>query len=71
MVLDHANEKITRRSITGFMIMLGRTPILSTTKRKGEIETSTYGAELCDMKTFVEAVQSVRYILKSLEGKVK
>ena len=39
-------------------------------KRQGAIETSTYGAEFCAMRTAVEEVQSVRYMLRCLGVKV-
>ena len=40
-------------------------------KRQGAIATSTYGAELCAMRTAVEEVQSVRYMIRYLGVKVK
>ena len=40
-------------------------------KRQGAIATSTYGAEFCAMKTAVEEVQSIRYMLRCLGVKVK
>ena len=67
---DHAHDKITRRSITGLMILLGRTPVFILSKRQGAIETSTYGAEFCAMRTAVEEVQSIRYMLRCLGVKV-
>lgn len=39
-------------------------------KRQGAIETSTYGAEFCAMRTAVEEVQAVRYMLRCLGVKV-
>ena len=67
---DHAHDRITRRSITGLLILIGRTPGLFMSKRQGAIETSTYGAEFCAMRTAVEEVQSVRYMLRCLGVKV-
>ena len=67
---DHAHDKVTRRSITGLMVFLGRTPIFIMSKRQGAIETSTYGAEFCAMRTAVEEVQSIRYMLRCLGVKV-
>ena len=51
---DHGHDKVSRRSIMGLIAFLGRTPVFYLSKRQGDIETSTYGAELCDMKTGVE-----------------
>ena len=67
---DHAHDKATRRSITGLVIFVGRTPVLYMSKRQGAIETSTYGAEFIAMKTAVEEVISVRYMLRCLGVKV-
>ena len=68
---DHAHDKVTRRSITGLLILVGRTPVYFMSKRQGAIATSTYGAEFCAMRTAVEEVQAVRYMLRCLGVKVK
>lgn len=68
---DHAHDRVTRRSITGILIMVGRTPVFFSSKRQGAIETSTYGAEFCAMRTAVEEVQAVRYMLRCLGVKVR
>ena len=67
---DHAHDKLTRRSITGLIIFVGRTPVFYMAKRQGAIETSTYGAEFMAMKTAVEEVTAVRYMLRCLGVKV-
>ena len=65
---DHTHEdKLTRRSMTGLLILVGRTPVYFMSKRQGAIATSTYGAEFCAMRTAVEEViQLVRYMLRCL-----
>ena len=68
---DHAHDKLTRRSITGLLILVGRTPVYFMSKRQGAIATSTYGAEFCAMRTAVEEVQAVRYMLRCLGVRVK
>jgi hypothetical protein len=71
---DHAhdnNKATTRRSMTGLLILVGRTPVFFMSKRQGAIETSTYGAEFCAMRTAVEEVQAVRYMLRCLGVKVR
>lgn len=67
---DHAHDKVTRRSITGLIVLVGRTPVFFMSKRQGAIETSTYGAEFCAMRTAVEEVQAIRYMLRCLGVKV-
>ena len=68
---DHAHDKVTRRSMTGLLILVGRTPVFFMSKRQGAIATSTYGAEFCAMRTATEEVISVRYMLRCLGVKVK
>ena len=63
---DHAHDKVTRRSLTGIMIFVGRTPVFYSSKRQGAVETSTYGAEFCAMRTGTEETISVRYMLRCL-----
>ena len=38
----HARDKVTRRSITGLLILVGSTPIYFLSKLQGAIATSTY-----------------------------
>ena len=68
---DHAHDKVTRRSVTGILIFVGRTPIFYHSKRQGAIECSTYGAEFMAMKTAVEETISVRYMLRALGVRVE
>ena len=63
---DHGHDRVTRRSITGIVIFVGRTPVYFSSKRQGAIETSTYGAEFCAMKSAVEEVTTIRYMLRYL-----
>eukprot|EP00957_Ditylum_brightwellii_P172238 13111713-Ditylum_brightwellii.AAC.2 len=62
---DYAYNKLTRRSITGLVIFVGRTPVLYQSKRQGTVETSAYGAEFLAMKTTVEEFMAVSVILNS------
>ena len=68
--LDHAHDRVTRQSITGMIIFVGRTPVFWMSKRQGAIKTSTYGAEFNAMKSAVEETISVRYMLRCLGVKV-
>ena len=63
---DHAHDLITRRSITGIFLLVGRTPVFILSKRQGAIETSTYGAKFCVMRTAVEEVLAVRHMMRCL-----
>ena len=46
---NHAPDKVTRRSITGLIMIFGRTPVFYYSKRQVAVETSTYSAELMEM----------------------
>jgi hypothetical protein len=47
---DHAHDVVTRRSITGILVMLNDTPIEWISKCQKTVETSTYGSELVASK---------------------
>lgn len=51
---DHAHDKVTGRSISGVIVLVGSTPIIWKSKRHGAVQTSTYGAELSAMRLATE-----------------
>ena len=63
---DHAHDLVTRRSITGILVMLNNTPIRWVSKRQKTVETSTYGSELVAARIATELIMEVRYMLRSL-----
>ena len=63
---DHARDKLTRRSVTGIILLLNNTPIVWTSKRQGTVETSTYGTELIATRMAVELLIAWRYNLRML-----
>ena len=63
---DHAGEKLTRRSRTGYLIFLNRAPISWFSKKQTSIETSTFGSEFSALKTVTESVQALRYKLRMM-----
>jgi hypothetical protein len=52
---DHAHDLVTRRSITGILVMLNKTPIRWVSKYQKTVETSTYGSELVVSRVDTEA----------------
>ena len=60
---DHAHDKVTRQSITGIIMIVGRTPVLYYSKRQVELETSTYFVEFMEMHHAVEEVVALWYML--------
>jgi hypothetical protein len=60
---DHAGEKFTRRSRTGFVIYLNMAPIVWFSKRKPTVESSVFGAESVAMNNGIETCRGIRYKL--------
>jgi hypothetical protein len=63
---DHAGDVVNRRSRTGFLIYVNRSPIFFYSKKQGSIETSSFGSELSAMKTAVELTEGLRYKLRMM-----
>ena len=61
---DHAGNKVTRRSHTGFIIRLMGAPIIWYSKRQNTVESSTFGSEFNAMRVALEHVESLRYKLR-------
>ena len=63
---DHAGDKRTRRSRTGFIIFLNMAPIVWFSKKQSTIETSVFGAEFVAMKQGMECLRGLRYKLRMM-----
>ena len=63
---DHARDKVTRRSVTGVILLMNNTPIVWKSKRQKTVETSTYGSELVAARVAVELIIEWRYKLRML-----
>ena len=50
---DHARDKVTRKSVTGIVLLFNKTPLTWVSKRQKTVETSTCGSELVAAKTAV------------------
>ena len=61
---DHAGEKITRRSQTGFIIYLNNAPIDWFSKKQNTVESSTFGSEFVAMRIATERIRALRYKLR-------
>jgi hypothetical protein len=62
--VDHAGNRITRRSQTGILIFLNRAPIIWYSKSQNTVETSSFGSEFVAMRIAVELLESLRYKLR-------
>ena len=63
---DHGDDRETRRSRTGLIAFLGRTPIMAKSKRQTSVETSTFSAEFNAARTGAETIIGLRFFLRSI-----
>jgi hypothetical protein len=57
---DHAGDLLTRRSRTGFVVLLNGAPTYWNSKKQTSCETSTFGSEFVAMKQATEFIQGLR-----------
>jgi hypothetical protein len=63
---DHARNQVTRRSVTGIIMLLNNTPLVWISKRQKTVETSTYGSELVAARIAIDLIIEMRYKLRLL-----
>ena len=63
---SHAPCLVTRRSVTGIVLMLDNMILRATSKRQNTVESSTYGAEMVVGRLAVQQVMVLRYKLRML-----
>jgi hypothetical protein len=63
---DHAGNKATRRSRTGFLIFMNMALIGWVSKKQATIEGAVFGAEFVAMKHGVEELRGIRYKLRMM-----
>ena len=63
---DHAGDKLTRRSRTGYIIFLNMAPIYWHSKKQTSVETSSFGSEFVAMKHCTEYIRGLRYKLRMM-----
>jgi hypothetical protein len=63
---DHAGEKRTQRSRTGFIIFCNLAPIIWLSKQQVTIETSVFGAEFVAMKHGIKMLRGLRYKIRMM-----
>ena len=61
---NHGGNLRDRKSQTGVLIFINKSPIHWYSKSQATVEASTFGAEFCAMKTSVEMIESLRYKLR-------
>ena len=63
---DHAGDRLTRRSRTGYIVYLNMAPVYWDSKRQNSVETSTFGSEFPAMKGATEYIQGLRFKLRMM-----
>jgi len=63
---DHAGDKVTRRSRSGYFIWVNMALIMWFSKRQPTVESSVFGAEFVAMKQGMEALRGLRYKLRMM-----
>jgi Reverse transcriptase (RNA-dependent DNA polymerase) len=63
---DHAHDLLTRRSVTGILLMVNNTPVKWISKRQKTVETSTYGSEMVAGRIATELAIEYRNTLRLL-----
>ena len=56
---DHGHDKVTGRSITGIIYVVGSTPVTWSSKQQAAVQTSTFGAKFTALKKAVEEVTTL------------
>ena len=67
---NHGHDQVTGKSITGIIVLVGRTPVHWVSKRQASVQTATFGAEFIALKKAVEEAITIRYYLQSMGVKV-
>ena len=63
---DHARDKVTRKSVTGIVLLMNNTPIVAISKRQKTDETSSFGSEMIAARIAVELLVEWRYKMRML-----
>jgi hypothetical protein len=64
--VDHAHDLVTRRFITGILVMLNNTPNRWISERQKKDEISFYDSDFIASRITTELIFEVRYMLRSL-----
>ena len=63
---DHARNTVTRRSVTGIILLINNMPIAWISKRQRTVETSTFCSEMIATRHAVDLLVEMRYKLRCL-----
>ena len=63
---DHAGDKVSCRSRSGFLIHVNTALVQWLSKKQSKVETSVFGAEFVAMKEGIDALRGLRYKLRMM-----
>ena len=63
---DFAGNQISRRSRTGFIVMMNMAPVYWLSRKQTSVETSSFGSEFCALKQCCEYLRGLRYKLRMM-----
>ena len=63
---DFAGDKVTRRSRTGFVVMINNAPVYWFSKKQMACETSSFGSKFIAMKQCCEYIRGLRHKLRMM-----
>ena len=63
---SHGSDLVTRRSVTGILLCVNKTPVKWYSKRQNTVESSTYGSELVALRITIEMILEFRYKLRMM-----
>jgi hypothetical protein len=63
---DHAGDKLTRRSRTGFFIYVNSALVMWLSKKQPTVETAVFGSEFVALKHGMETLRGLRYKLRMM-----
>ena len=63
---DHASDTVTRRSQTGFLVLLNCALVYWWSKKQNSVESLSFGSEFIAMKQCCEYIRGLRYKLRMM-----
>ena len=63
---DHARDMVSRKSMSGVLLLLNNTPVQWQSKQQKTVKSATYGSEMVAARIAVEMIIPMRYFLYML-----
>ena len=63
---DHACNTLTKRSVTGILLLINNTPLVWISRWQTTVKTSTFGSKIIAARTAIDLIIEIRYKLRCL-----